>query len=127
MKKILIVEDDEDMRTILKTMLSGSYEVEEAGSAREGREKLNAYSPDLLILDVMMEELDSGFQLARTVRQEQGLENVKILMTTSIDNEMKINFKDSAGDEAWLPVDDYIVKPLKKDEVLGKIRALIGE
>ena len=99
----------------------------EAASAREGREKLADFSPDLLILDVMMEELDSGFQLARSVRQEQGLENIKILMTTSIDNEMKINFKKSAGDECWLPVDDYIVKPLKKDEVLGKIEALIGE
>ena len=127
MKKILIVEDDEDMRTILKTMLSGKYEVNEAASAREGREKLADFSPDLLILDVMMEELDSGFQLARSVRQEQGLENIKILMTTSIDNEMKINFKKSAGDESWLPVDDYIVKPLKKGEVLGKIEALIGE
>jgi CheY-like chemotaxis protein len=127
MKKILIVEDDEDMRTILKTMLSGKYEVNEAASAREGKEKLADFSPDLLILDVMMEELDSGFQLARSVRQEQGLENIKILMTTSIDNEMKINFKKSAGDESWLPVDDYIVKPLKKDEVLGKIEALIGE
>jgi hypothetical protein len=40
---------------------------------------------------------------------------------------MKINFKKSAGDESWLPVDDYIVKPLKKDEVLGKIEALIGK
>jgi CheY-like chemotaxis protein len=127
MKKILIVEDDEDMRTILKTMLSGKYEVNEAASAREGKEKLADFSPDLLILDVMMEELDSGFQLARSVRQEQGLENIKILMTTSIDNEMKINFKKSAGDESWLPVDDYIVKPLKKDEVLGKIEALIGK
>jgi CheY-like chemotaxis protein len=127
MKKILIVEDDEDMRMILKTMLSDTYELSEAASAREGQEKLKEFTPDLLILDVMMEELDSGFQLARTVRQEQGLEKIKILMTTSIDNEMKINFKDSAGDETWLPVDDYIVKPLKKNEVLGKIQTLIGE
>ena len=127
MKKILIVEDDEDMRTILKTMLSGRYEVDEAGSAREGREKLKEKQPDLLVLDVMMEELDSGFQLARAVKQELGLDNIKILMTTNIDNEMKINFKTSAGDQTWLPVDDYIVKPLKKDEVLGKIGNLIGE
>jgi CheY-like chemotaxis protein len=127
MKKILIVEDDEDMRTILKTMLSGKYEVREACSAREGREKLERFKPDLIVLDVMMEEVDSGFQLARAVKQELGLENIKILMTTGIDNEMKINFKKSAGDETWLPVDDYIVKPLKNDEVLGKVSKLLGE
>jgi CheY-like chemotaxis protein len=127
MKKILIIDDDEDMRTILRTMLAGSYEVSEVGSAAEAREKLDEFSPDLLVLDVMMEELDSGFQLARAVKQELGLEKIKILMTTSIDNEMKINFKDSAGDESWLPVDDYIVKPLKKDEVLGKVKKLLGE
>ena len=127
MKKILIIDDDEDMRTILKTMLAGSYEVSEVGSAAEARAKLDDFSPDLLVLDVMMEELDSGFQLARAVKHELGLQNIKILMTTSIDNEMKINFKESAGDQTWLPVDDYIVKPLKKDEVLGKVKTLLGE
>lgn len=127
MKKILIIDDDEDMRTILRTMLAGSYEVSEVGSAAEARAKLDEFSPDLLVLDVMMEELDSGFQLARAVKQELGLQNIKILMTTSIDNEVKINFKESAGDQTWLPVDDYIVKPLKKDEVLGKVKTLLGE
>ncbi len=125
MKKILIVDDDADIRLAISTLLEGKYELKEASSRSEAMETLKTFVPDLVVLDVMMEENDSGFNLAREIKDDDRLKNIKILMTTNIDNEMNMDFKKEAGDPDWLPVDDYIVKPVEAKSFLPKIEKLI--
>ena len=125
MKKILIVDDDADMRDVLSAILEGKYEFKEACSKKEGLEILKDYDPDLIILDVMMEEINSGFDMARELKQSEKSRDVKLLMVTNVDNEMKINFKDEAGDNDWLPVDDYIIKPIDPESFLQKVEDFI--
>lgn len=126
MKKVLIIDDDPDIRDVLSTILEGKYELKEAGSREEGIKAVKEFQPDLVILDVMMEKHDSGFDMARDIRNDAQLENTKILMSTNVDNEMKMDFKKIAGDPDWLPVDDYVVKPVDPKTITEKIERLIG-
>ena len=126
MKKVLIIDDDSDIREVLTTILEGKYELQEAESREEGMKVLKEFDPDLLILDVMMETHDSGFEMAREINQDDQLKHAKILMLTSVDTEMKMDFKKYAGDPEWLPVDGYIVKPIDPNELLLKVEKLIG-
>lgn len=125
MKKILVIDDDADIREIVKTILEDSYELREAASRGEGTAALQEFAPDLVVLDVMMERHDSGFELAREIKAAGA--GPKILMLTNVDNEMNMDFKSTAGDPDWLPVDDYLVKPVTASEFLPKVEALLGE
>ena len=125
MKKILVIDDDADIREIVKLALQDAYELREAGSAQEGEAMLKAFAPDLILLDVMMESSTAGFDAARVFKAAPGMAGVKILMATSIDKELGIDFKATAGDPDWLPVDGYLVKPIDPQELRRKIAALL--
>ena len=124
MKKIVIIDDDADLRLTMKTILSSKYEVREAGSAKEGMNLVRSYAPDVVLLDVMMESETAGFELARNIKQDKGNKKVKIMMITSIDRKEHLDFKSEAGDAAWLPVDDYVVKPIDPKTLLSKVEYL---
>jgi CheY-like chemotaxis protein len=126
MKKILIVDDDADLRETMKLILSAKYQIKEAGSRKEGAVIVNQYKPDLVILDVMMESVDAGFELAREIKGSDRLSAVKILMVTSVDQKFKFDFKEDAGDSDWMPVDDYLTKPIDPKSLQAKVQKLIG-
>ena len=125
MKKILIVDDDADLRLVMKTALSAHYELREAGSKKEALDVLKTFSPGLVMLDVMMETDTAGFELAREIRAIAKFKKVKILMMTNIDTQSNLDFKSEAGDPAWLPVDDYMVKPVEPKALLAKVERLL--
>ena len=126
MKKILIIDDDADLREIMKTALGREYQIREAGSGEEGEKTALTFVPDLVVLDVMMESITAGFDLARTLKGIPALKDCRILMITNIDNELQINYKAEAGDPDWLPVDDYIVKPVDPMGLKAKVDSLLA-
>lgn len=126
MARILIVDDDPDIVEGMKTVLeSKKYDITTASSAAEGLKLAKEIKPDVIILDVMMESKDSGFNLAREYKNDENLQHTRILMLTAIKQETGLDFKNEAGDEEWLPVDDYCDKPLNPDELLSKVEALL--
>jgi CheY-like chemotaxis protein len=126
-KKVLIIDDDTDIVEAMKVILKGkAYEVASAFSGAEGIKKAKSEKPDLIILDVMMETIDKGFDVARKLKQEAQFKKVPILMLTAIAERTGFSFSAEAGDETWLPVDDYIEKPLKPQELLSKVKSFIG-
>jgi two-component system alkaline phosphatase synthesis response regulator PhoP len=125
-KKILIVDDDPDLRDAIKMVLKNNYEITEAGSRDEVFQVLNSIQPDLIILDVMMDTTSTGFELSRELRKDEQLKNVKILMLTSVDEVTNIDFKSAAGDADWLPVDDYLTKPIEPKILISKVEALLS-
>lgn len=126
MKKLLIIDDDADIRDSLVAILEQKYEIKEAESSAAGFKMLESYKPDCILLDVMMESTSSGFEMARELKNAPQYKDIKVLMLTSVDHVMKINFKASAGDPDWLPVDDYVEKPVKPKEILDKLEKLVG-
>ncbi len=85
-KKILIVDDDIDIITVMQTILKKEgYEVITAMSKSEGLEKMLNEKPDLAILDVMMTTHYEGFELAQEILSNEELRNIPFLIQTSID------------------------------------------
>lgn len=85
-KKILIVDDDIDIITVVKSVLSAKgYEVISANDKIEGLKKIKSEKPDLAILDVMMTTQFEGFELAKELTENPELKNMPIIIQTSID------------------------------------------
>jgi DNA-binding response OmpR family regulator len=131
MPKILIIEDDPDMVTALRLPLEANgYELHVASTGQEGLEKVKEVEPDLIILDVMMETTTAGFQVSLQLRSPASdseyadYRDIPILMLTAIHTTTSLRF---GPDEAYLPVDDFVDKPVDPDVLLGKVRALIGK
>lgn len=124
MKKILIVDDDGDLRDAIKLVLTGKYDVKEAGNKPEAQLTFKSFKPDLVVLDVMMETNSAGFELAREMKAASPAS--KILMLTGVDQAMNIDFKSEAGDPDWLPCDDYLSKPVVPKSLLEKVTALLS-
>jgi two-component system, OmpR family, alkaline phosphatase synthesis response regulator PhoP len=118
MKKILVVDDEQDLCEILKFNLeTEGYEVETANSAEEALE-MDIASFDLLLLDVMMGGM-SGFQLAKQLKDNPMTANVPIIFLTARDTENDTVTGFNIG------ADDYISKPFSIREVMVRVRAVL--
>jgi len=124
MPNILIIDDDPDIVEAMQVVLeSRNYLVVSARNGAEGLKKVKSVKPDLIILDIMMETGDAGFEVAREIKKDY--QDIPILMLTAIKEKTGMGFENEAGDEVWLPVDDYVEKPLKPEELLSKVDALL--
>jgi DNA-binding response OmpR family regulator len=125
--KILIVDDDPDLTKALKaTLESKNYIVITASSGSEGMDKINTDTPDLLILDVMMSTSQDGFEMARELKKDPQFKKMPILMLTAIKGRTGIDFRSSAGDPNWLPVDSFLDKPVEPQILLAEIKRLLS-
>lgn len=127
-KNILLVDDDADFLTATKLVLEESgYYVETALSAKECLNKLKEKKPDLIILDVMMETDHSGFDLCRELKRDSDTKEIPILMLTAVDQKYPLNFASAAGDESWLPVEDFIDKPVEAGALIKRVKKLLRD
>ena len=125
-KKILIIDDDVDFVESTRVVLEAKgYKVSSAGNREAGFEKVKQISPDLILMDVMMEKMSDGFDLTRKLKSEEEYKDIPILMLTSIGEKTGFGFSDVAGDKTWLPVDDYAEKPIAPDKLIAKLEKLL--
>lgn len=121
MARILIVDDDIDIIESSRVMLEmAGHEVLAAYTYQEGLKATLEQKPDLLILDVMMDEPDDGFALAQNIRS-RGVET-PIIMMTSVSRVSGYAF---GVDEELLPVDDFLQKPVDPNLLQEKVSALL--
>jgi CheY-like chemotaxis protein len=129
-RRVLVVDDDADFVASISSLLeSQGYCVSSARSGKEGLEKLRAESPDLIVLDVMMEDDWSGYAVNQAVKFSQGFEcfrHVPILMVSSVSTAPAAQFS-MAGEVDMVTPDTYLTKPVDIATFLGKVRALLGE
>jgi CheY-like chemotaxis protein len=124
--KILVVDDDPDIRDSLQSILeSQQYTVVTAADRTEGMKRVNAEKPDLVILDVMMSTWQDGFEMARELKKDPHFKNMPILMLTGVKDKTGIDFKSTAGDSGWCPVDGFLEKPVGPDILLPEIARLL--
>jgi CheY-like chemotaxis protein len=127
-EKILIVDDDPDITAaISKVLQAEQYAVANASNGTEAMEKIKADRPNLIILDVMMTTMSEGFDICRDLKKDPEYKDIPILMLTSIEERTGIPFKSSAGDPVWLPVDEFLDKPVEPELLLAKVRALLSK
>ena len=119
--KILIVDDDPDIVDACRLVLEREgYEVEGAASRAAGTKRLEEVKPDLLILDVMMEEPDDGLRMAREIRKAG--HTLPIIMLTSVNAAMGLNID---KDEEMVPVDEFQSKPVDPQTLIAKVKKLL--
>jgi len=126
--RILIVDDDDDLTKALKvTLESRKYTVVTAADRAEGMEKAQAQKPDLFILDVMMGTWQDGFEMSRELKKDPRFKDTPILMLTSIEERTGIEFKSTAGDPNWLPVEGFMEKPVEPEALLAEVERLLAK
>jgi len=126
--KILIVDDDPDLRQALKaTLRSKQYAVVTASDRPEGMEKIKSERPDLIILDVVMSTWQDGFEMSRELKADPQFKDMPILMLTAIKDRTGVDFKSSAGDPNWLPVDGFLDKPVEPEVLLAEVEKLLSK
>jgi PAS domain S-box-containing protein len=117
-QRVLVVDDNADMRTYAARLLSANYEVATASDGYAALAAARARRPDIVVADVMMPGLD-GFGLLRELRADPALRSVPVLLLSA-----------RAGEEARVEglgrgADDYLVKPFSASELLVRVRALL--
>jgi DNA-binding response OmpR family regulator len=121
--KILIVDDDPDIVDAGRLVLEREgYEVIGASNRADGMKRLEEDKPDLLILDVMMEEPDDGLRMAREIRKNGN--ELPIIMLTSVNAAMGLNI-DKDGE--IVPVDEFQPKPVEPQTLIAKVKKLLEQ
>jgi DNA-binding response OmpR family regulator len=115
--RVLVVDDNADMRDYLVALLSRHWEVEAVADGLTALERAAAAPPDLVLTDVMMPGMD-GFELLRALREREATRHVPVVVLSA-----------RAGEEATVEglhagADDYLVKPFDFDELLARLEAL---
>ena len=126
--KILIADDDEDIRESVQAILeSRQYEVVTAADRIEGMDKIKTEKPDLVILDVMMSTWQDGFEMARELKNDPQFKEMPILMMTGVKEQTGMDFKSTAGDPTWCPVEGFLDKPVTPDILITEIERLLSK
>ena len=122
MAKILIVDDDPDVVEACRLVLEHAHHtVVDASNRQSGMLAVAAQAPDLLILDVIMDEPDDGIAMAQDLRR-QGFRR-PILMLTSIGKVTGLSY---GKDPDLVPVDDLVEKPVDPAVLVAKVAALLS-
>ena len=115
-KKILIIDDDEDICYLVKDLLSNEFEIETALNGTEGVSRLKQKSFDLVLLDIIMPGMN-GYEVLNQIRKEIG--NIQIIFLSAKDStaDMIIGFKKGAA--------RYITKPIDTEELVHEIKTIL--
>jgi CheY-like chemotaxis protein len=127
-KRVLVIDDDGDFRAAVSAMLQAEgYEVAEASSGRDGLEQLPAVAPDVVVLDVMMEDAFAGYGVNQAIRFQPGFElfqDTPIVMVSSVQEAPDQRFLKAAGEAGMVTPDCYLTKPLDVTSFLQTVRHL---
>ncbi|MHC4563315.1 MAG: response regulator transcription factor [Planctomycetota bacterium] len=129
MAYVLIVDDDEDFADAAATVLGDAgHDIQIELSTESALASMEATRPDLLILDVMFpEDTAAGFELARTIHQRQDLKGTPMLMLTAVNVKFPLGFSSRDIDDEWMPVSEFLEKPVDFDVLLKKVDALLAK
>ncbi len=127
-RKILLVDDDIDLLEQNKVMLEArGYQVTAADNAKSGWELFLKEKPDAAVIDLIMEEYDSGFILSYRIKKDPAGKNIPVFVLTSAT--YLTGFKFGAGtaeEKEWIRCDEIINKPVVIDDLVQKIEDYIA-
>jgi two-component system, sensor histidine kinase and response regulator len=115
---ILVVDDEDHNRALLRAMLGGQHRVLEASSGPAALELLAAQQVDLVLLDVMMPGM-SGYDVCQKIKQREGEPLLPVLLVTALSEQEQKNLGLQAG------ADDFLTKPVDRRELLLRVRAFL--
>ncbi len=122
-KKILLVDDDADLLEQNKLLLeSKGFQVITAENSKDGMKLFYKELPDAAILDLMMEQMDSGFILSYKIKKTEHGKKIPVFILTSATYDTGYKFSVTTDEEKeWLKCDGILNKPVAVDELIAKI------
>ncbi len=116
---ILIVEDNKDMRSYIRTLLVGNYRLFEAGDGQEALEIVQKHTIDLIVSDLMMPVMD-GMELSRCIKENLATSHIPFLMLTALRSDVQEKRSFEIG------VDEYLCKPFDEEVLRLRIRNILN-
>ncbi len=124
-KKILIIDDNiHFVKMNTAALEAAGFEVEAAFNADEGFTKVEFGQPDAIVLDLMMERHDSGFTLAKRLKNHPSYRTIPILMLTAVGEATGYSFS-METDGYWMKTDDFADKPIEPDDLVERVNVLL--
>jgi DNA-binding response OmpR family regulator len=124
-KKVLIIDNDVDFIDQNKAILEeNGFEVISASDSREGLEKVSFDMPDIVLLELVLEKHDAGFDVAKDIKADPRFKGIPILMVTSAAGETKCDFCQEL-DGYWMKTDDFVNKPVMPEDLIKRINILL--
>lgn len=126
-KKILIADDDIDVIDQLTIMLSpAGYTIKSAESQAEAEAMLDQYQPDVAIVDLMMENMDSGFVLSHTIKRKYP--DTGVILLSAVASETGIDFDATTENEKeWMKADTLLDKPVRAEQIRTEVERLLHD
>ncbi len=125
-KKILIIDDDIDLVEAMRmTLEDAGFEVIDAQDGEKGLGKVQNENPDLVILDVMMGTQDEGFHVAYQIKNSDETADLPIIMLSAVGQETGFSFN-KEKDEDFLPVNEFIEKPVNPQALIEIVKNNLG-
>ncbi len=123
--RIVLVDDNTDFLFTMGTFLErNGFAVKTAEGGKEGLELIGKEKPDIVLLDIMMESLFTGFEVCKQIRSQPELANTPIIGVSGISADLGVKPRQYADDEYFSP-DIFMEKPVDRDELLKNIDLLI--
>jgi two-component system alkaline phosphatase synthesis response regulator PhoP len=117
--RVLIADDNPQGVELLEAYLAATdYDTRTAADGDETLRQVREWKPDLILLDIMMPKI-SGFEVCKRLRADPATKNIAVLMITALDQPSDVDKAVDAG------TDDFITKPINKDVLLLRVRALL--
>ena len=128
MATISIIDDDVELAENLSMVLQNEgHRVVIRDTVENALAFIEKEKPDLVILDVMFPENPAGgFDLAREIKNSETTKSIPVILLTAINQELPMDFSGSDIDPEWMPVHDFVEKPLDISVMLEKVKALLG-
>jgi len=128
MKKIYLVDDDLDLvASMTMTLESAGYTVKSQYDDKDLAENIRSFNPELIILDVMFpDDNAAGFKMARTISHHDSIKDIPLLMLSGVNAEGDFpgKFTNRDIDDAYMPVTEFVEKPIDPNKLLEKVEAL---
>lgn len=124
-KTVLVVDDDEDLVEQISLWLSAAgYEISTAGSRAEAEETILAQKPDVAVVDLMMEEQDSGFVLCYELKKLYP--DLPVIILTAVKASTGLSFAPESDEEqAWVKADCVLDKPVRSERLRAEVERLL--
>lgn len=127
--KILVIDDDPDfVEAVTPILQSALYDVVSAFNPEEGKEKIFSEKPDLILLDIMMDSLFDGFSLCHSIKTSEeykDFNDIPIIFVSAVKEKTGSRFQFKGEEQGMVGPDDYIDKPVKRDDLLTRIERLL--